>query len=138
MSYIDDHPTNFYWRSDIQAIVNKLQAKWPWKTYVNTYWWHPPYSYPLITIHYDNRSFDVWGGGGTGPGNYSGYRGKYLPPELGKQIFNWLFSDKSPGQIHWIIYRGRMWVRGQGWQPAPSGPPDSDPGHWRHIHVTYL
>lgn len=142
MSYIDDHPTNFNWRSDVQGVVNRVQKKWPWKTYINTYWWHPPYNPPAIVERFDSRSFDVWGGGGTGQGSYSGYRGKPLPVELGKQIFDFIFNNPNPPNINWTIYRGRMWwnpvTGGHGWQASPPGPADSDPGHYNHIHVTFL
>lgn len=139
MSYEDKHPTHFRWRDDVRARVNRLQAKWPWKTYVNTYEWHPPYNPPTITRRYDAVSFDVWGGGLDAKGDrYLGYRGKPLPKELGVKIFRHLFYDPDPPDIYWIIWWGRMWVKGKGWGPAPSGPPDSDPEHNFHIHITYM
>jgi hypothetical protein len=137
MSYISEHPTNFNWTSPVKKRVLSVQRKWPWETFLNTYLWHPPYAPPYITRRYDQVSFDVWNGGGYNASTYSGYRGKPLPPDLGRKIFNHLFYTNHGPPIAWIIYRGRMWVRGVGWGPAPGGPPDSDPGHYNHIHVTY-
>jgi hypothetical protein len=53
-------------------------------------------------------------------------------------VFNAIFHDPYEPNIFWIIWNGRMWVRGSGWQAAPGGPPDSDAGHYNHIHVTYM
>ncbi len=141
MSYIQDHPTHFNWRPDVKAVVKRLQARWPWQTWIGTYLWHPPYDPPAITIRYDARSLDVWGGGIVN-GVYRGKRGKPLPAELGKKIWDFLWNMPGKPDIYWIIYRGRMWVNprygGRGWGPSPPGPPDSDSGHWNHIHITYV
>jgi hypothetical protein len=75
------------------------------------------------------RSFDVWGFGG---------RGDLLGANLGNEVFWTLFSDKKPPHISWIIWQGKQWRHGVGWIIAPGRPPDSDPGHFSHIHVTYL
>lgn len=140
MSYIDDHPTHFRWEDRVLKMVNLTQAKWPWKTFINTYWDHPPGPWP--DGFYDSRSMDVWGGGLDANGIYRGYRGKPLDPVLGDKIFNFLFNYPDNPDINWIIYKGRMWwnprTGGHGWQAAPPGPPDSDAGHWHHIHVTYI
>jgi hypothetical protein len=139
MSYVSDHPTTFAWNSEVRSVVAKLQSAYPWKTYINTYIWHPP-SDPLhgISRDYQHQSFDVWGGGRWG-GKYRGYRGKTLGRRLGNRIFKDLLAGRYGGpQIAWIIYSGKMWVRGEGWQPAPPGAADSDPGHFGHIHVTYM
>lgn len=144
MSYATDHPTNFNWRADVGRMVARTQHKWPWLTYINTYWDHPPdYNIPRRwpVDFYSSQSMDVWGGGG-GKDNYSGFRGKKLDPVLGGQIFDYLFNYPGKPDIDWIIYKGWMWwnprTGGNGWQAAPWGPADSDAGHWNHIHVTYI
>ncbi len=133
MSYISDYPTHFDWRQDVEYLVRKYEAEFPWKTFINTYKNHPP----LFGRKYEFVSFDVWAGGLDRYGQYTGYRGKALDPTLGERIFWRIFNDPDGPPIYWIIYKNRMWVRGQGWQPAPSGPADSDPQHNNHIHVTY-
>ncbi len=141
MSYIDDHPTSFDWRPDVRALVKKYQSEFPYKTYINTYWYHPPYDPPSITRRYDAQSFDVWGGGLDRNGQYMGYRGRALAPTLGDNIFKRIWNDPEGPRIWWIIYKGRMWVNpalgGRGWGPSPWGPPDSDPEHYKHIHVSF-
>ncbi len=130
-SYEKAHPTNYEWREDIGKLAHQVANTpgWARKVWLNTYWWHPPYQRGVIDFRYDNRSFDVWGWSG---------RGARLDPTIGDEIFKWLFSAKSPGKIHWIIYKGRMWVDdGRGWRSSPPGPAGSDAGHWNHIHVTY-
>ena len=136
-SYIDDHPTNFDFREDVARLVNRIQQKFPWQTFANTYYWHPPYAPPTITVRYDAVSVDFWGGGMVN-GKYAGYRGKPIGTNLGQQVWNALFYDKYLPAISWIIWNGRMWVRGSGWRQAPGGPADSDAGHYNHIHVTYV
>ncbi len=145
MSYETDHPTNFNWVPKVQERVTTIQRRHPWKTYVNTYWDHPPdlqrpRRWPAG--YYDPYSLDVWGGGGTNQGNYSGYRGKPLPKELGDRIYHELFNAASGPAIDWIIWQGRMWwnpkTGGPGPTHAPPGPPDSDPDHMHHIHCTYV
>lgn len=141
MSYVTDHPTNFIWRDDIRRRIGQIQAKFPWYTYVNTYYDHPPGYGAWPVGFYDTRSFDVWGGGVVG-GRYTGYRGKPLRPRLGKKVFREIFNDPHPPDINWCIYQGRMWwnpaTGGLGWTSSPPGPPDSDPGHYNHIHVTMI
>ena len=137
MSYVSDHPTNFKWVRRVKGRVSAIQSKNKWKTFINTYYWHPPYDPPAITRRYDMVSFDVWGGGGYSASTYSGYRGKPLPRDLGNKLFREIYYTNYGPPIAWIIWGGRMWVRGRGWGPAPWGPPDSDPGHYKHIHVTY-
>jgi hypothetical protein len=139
-SYIDDHPTNFDWREDVEQLVNRIQAQFPWQTYANTYFWHPPYDPPTITVQYDAVSVDFWGGG-IEDGVYVGYRGKPIGTDLGNQVWNALAYDEYLPNIFWIIWDGWMWVSGvsgSGWSAAPWGPPDSDAGHYNHIHVTYF
>jgi len=130
------HPTNFNWRADVARLVNRIQKKFPWQTYANTYSWHPPYSPPLITVRYDAVSVDFWGGGRSN-GKYVGYRGKPIGTSLGHQVWTAIFNDRYEPNIFWIIWNGRMWVHGRGWGPSPWGPAGSDAGHYNHIHVTY-
>lgn len=140
MSYVDDHPTNFLWAPAVARRVRIVQQRHPYRTYINTYFDHPPGYGAWPVGFYDDVSFDVWGGGG-GAENYAGYRGKLLPLHLGNQIFTELFNAPVGPPIDWIIWQGAMWWAptsgGPGWTEAPWGPPDSDPGHYRHIHVTY-
>lgn len=131
--YSDTYWTHFNWRADVARLVPRLQKKFPWQSYINTYYKHPP----VFGRKYEFVSYDVWGGGVI-EGRYTGYRGKPLPQALGTRMFNAIWNDPYPPNIYWIIYRGRMWTRGYGWGPAPWGPPDSDPQHNAHIHVTYL
>jgi hypothetical protein len=135
-SYISDHPTNFNWRPDVARLVNRIQKKFPNQTYANTYYWHPPYSPPAITRRYDAVSVDFWGGG-VSNGRYVGYRGKPIGTQLGHQVWKALWTDPHAPNISWIIWNGRMWIRGRGWSDAPWGPPDSDAGHHKHVHVSY-
>ncbi len=136
-TYIEEHPTTFNWRWDVRGLVSEIESKWPWLTYVNTYWWHPPYDAPEITIRYDRRSFDVWGGGVYG-GEYNGYRGKALPDYLHEQIFNYVFYEQ-PRPIYWVCTNGWLWVRGSGWTLYdPYDPYDADMGHYKHLHFTIL
>ena len=80
---------------------------------------------------------DFWGGG-LSNGQYVGNRGKPIGAFLGHKVWNAIYQDSYLPKIFWIIWNGRMWVRGLGWGPSPWGPPDSDAGHFRHIHVTYV
>jgi hypothetical protein len=144
MGYLEDHPTHFNFTKRVQGRVNAVQRRFPWKTFCNSYWDHPPDTQVPRRWppgFYDRVSFDVWGGGGSSEATYSGYRGKPLPKELGDKIFNQLFYANSGPAIDWIIWDGHMWwapaTGGPGWTSAPSGPADSDPGHYGHIHVTY-
>jgi hypothetical protein len=139
LGYLEDHPTTFAWNQEVGQVVSRLQAAYPYKTYINTYVWHPPYDEAAgILRDYQAQSFDVWGGG-CKRGIYTGFRGKPLRRRLGKKIFKELFRGEYGGPgIAWIIYNGKMWVRGEGFQPAPAGAADSDPGHYSHLHITYL
>jgi len=132
MSYIDDHPTRFNFRGDVHKVINRVQAKFPNQTYANTYVEHPP----GFGGRYDTVSVDFWGGG-LRNGKYVGYRGKPIGTERGHNVFRAIWHDKHKPNISWIIWHGRMWVRGKGWGPAPGGPADSDAGHYNHVHVTY-
>ena len=136
-SYVQDHPTHFDWRQDVANLVKRIQGQFPNLTYANTYVWHPPYAPPLITVRHDAVSVDFWGGGVLN-GKYVGYRGKPIATSLGQQVWKALWNDPYLPNISWIIWNGNMWVRGVGWKNAPPGPADSDAGHFKHIHVTYM
>lgn len=75
---------------------------------------------------YDGRSLDVWGGGVVN-GIYRGYRGKPLDPVLGDKILAWLKSSRSPGRIHWYIYKGRMVIYDYHGNVTYNGPLRTDP-----------
>ena len=133
-SYMSEYPTRFFYRSDVGRSINRIQAEFPWVTYACTYVRHPP----VFGHKYEHVSVDYWGGGLDANGRYVGYRGKPIGRELGDRVFNVLFRDPHRPNIYWIIWGGRMWTRGYGWGPSPGGPPDSDAGHYLHIHVSYL
>lgn len=132
-SYISDHPTHFDFRADVARAINRVQEKFPSQTFANTYYMHPP----VYGRKYEFVSVDFWGGG-LSNGRYVGYRGKPIGTSLGHQVWNALYNDPYLPNIFWVIWNGRMWTRGSGWGPSPWGPPDSDAGHFRHIHVTYV
>ena len=141
VSYVSEHPTQFNFAPSVKRRVRDIQRAHPWQLFACTYWDHPPGDGKWPVNYYTRLSVDFWGGGGTGPGNYSGYRGKPLPKALGDQVWRELFYADSGPAIDWIIWQGWMWwapaTGGPGWTSAPGGPADSDPGHYGHIHVTY-
>ena len=69
-SYIDDYPTHFDFRADVARLVNRIQGQFPWQTYANTYYMHPP----VYGRTYEFVSVDFWGGG-LWNDQYVGYRG---------------------------------------------------------------
>jgi hypothetical protein len=131
--YAGTYWTHFDYRPDVARNVARVQKQFPWLTFMNTYFRHPP----VYRRKYEFVSRDTWQGG-ISNGRYTGYRGKPLDPSLGVKVFNAIFYDPYTPPIYWIIYRGRQWVRGYGWGPAPWGPPGSDPNHDWHIHDTSL
>jgi hypothetical protein len=112
----------------VRDLVEKYRSEFPATTW-NTYFWHPPYSRPYILQRYDHVSVDVWGRGG---------RGYALSNTAGRRVLGRMMADPTPPNLWWLIYWGRMWVAGEGWQAAPPGPPDSDPLHFKHLHATFL
>ena len=125
VTYVRQHPTNYIWRADIEKLTHKLvnMTKFKGKIWINTYFQHPP------GWNRDRTSFDVWAFGG---------RGANLSPALRREVFSTIFNMEGLPLIWWIISGGGMWTRAGGWEDAPWGPPDSDPGHFGHVHVTYL
>lgn len=121
-SYVLRHPTRYNWTPGVEKIARSIVTKFP-GTSVNTYVGHPP-----GWEQYERVSLDVWHENG---------RGVSLPSGLGDQVFKYVFNLPGAPHIEWIIYKGRMWTRSGGWQNAPGGAADSDPGHWKHIHISY-
>jgi hypothetical protein len=132
-SYISTHPTHFDFRADVARLVNRIQKKFPWQTFANTYYMHPP----VYGRKHEFVSVDFWGGG-LSSDRYVGYRGKPIGASLGHKVWNALYHVPYLPNIGWIIWNGKMWVRGSGWHSSPWGPPDSDAGHYKHIHVTHV
>lgn len=132
--YADTYWMHFDWRADVKRAIIRVQKKFPFLTFTNTYFCHPP----VYGRKYEFVSVDFWGGGRSG-GAFVGYRGKPINFVVnGWNVFNAVFNDRFLPNIAWIIYSGRMWTRGYGWGPSPWGPADSDAGHYNHIHATYL
>lgn len=120
-SYVDLHPTRYSWRSDVEKVARYLVDTYG--VWCNTYVDHPP-GWGL-----DAMSVDVWA--------YSG-RGYTIDPDLGQVVFDDIFNNGKEPWIWWTIWWGWMWSAGGGWRGAPWGPPDSDPGHYGHIHFTFM
>jgi predicted chitinase len=120
-SYIDTHPTRYNWRSDVEAVARYLVDNYD--VWVNTYVDHPP------GWGADERSLDVWASGG---------RGYTIDPAVGQAAFDDIFNNGKEPWINWVIWWGSMWSIGGGWEGAPPGPPDSDPGHYGHVHITFV
>jgi hypothetical protein len=132
-SYAQRYWTHFDFREDVAAGIVRVQKQFPWETYANTYYEHPP----VYGRTYEFVSVDYWGGGFWN-GRYAGYRGKPIGVGFGWEVFNAAFNDPYLPNIYWAIFNGYMWTRGYGWGPSPWGPPDSDPRHDKHIHISYL
>lgn len=124
------HPSRYSWRSGVADMVRKTYERFGWdRLHINTYWRHPPFdNVPAGQPTRDFTSFDVWGPAG---------RGDPLDPALHDRVFAFLFEYPRLPNIEWVITKGRMWGYLGGWTSSPSGPPDSDPQHRQHIHVTY-
>jgi hypothetical protein len=125
INYIRQHPTNYVWEPRVKRVAYQLvnMDRFYKRIWANTYFQHPP------DWNRDDTSFDVWAYGG---------RGSFLSPTLRREVFDVIFNMDGAPDIWWIISGGGMWTRAGGWEDAPWGPADSDPGHWGHIHVTYL
>jgi len=131
--YVNNHPTNYNWREDIERLTHSIvnRDSFTGRIWINTYHHHPPGAPDDFWRWRDTTSFDVWGFDG---------RGDPLPKELGDRVYHVLFNDPAPPHIWWIIWQGEMWSRFQvpPRMPAPGGAAGSDPGHFLHIHATYL
>jgi predicted chitinase len=120
-SYVDTHPERYSWRSDVEEVARYLVDTYG--VWCNTYVDHPP-GWGL-----DNVSMDVWA--------YSG-RGSTVDPSVGQAVFDDIFNNGKQPWIWWVIWWGSMWSMGGGWEAAPWGPVDSDPGHYSHVHFTFV
>jgi hypothetical protein len=145
-NYVDQHPTRYDWREDIEELIRLIYRRFggPDEQEMNTYVNHPPNpdeNGRSIWLGFDTQrlSLDVWGPSG---------RGDALPLERHRNIYNFLFNLDGAPDWWWAISRGDMWVRNRDvnlnpqWEghieDAPDGPPDSDPDHVSHIHLTLL
>jgi len=145
-NYVDQHPTRYDWREDIEELIRLIYRRFggPDQQEMNTYVNHPPNpdkNSRSIWLGFDTQSLslDVWGPTG---------RGEALPLERHRDIYKFLFNLDGAPDWWWAISRGEMWVRNRDvnlnprWEghieDAPGGPPDSDPDHERHIHLTLL
>jgi hypothetical protein len=120
-SYADMHPERYSWRSDVEEVARYLVDTY--SVWCNTYVDHPP-GWGL-----DNVSLDVWA--------YDG-RGATVDPSVGQAVFDDIFNNGKEPWIWWVIWWGSMWSMRGGWEGAPWGPPDSDPGHYSHVHFTFV
>jgi hypothetical protein len=144
--YVARHPTRYDWREDIEELIRLIYRRFggPDEQEMNTYVNHPPNpdkNGQSIWLGFDTQqlSLDVWGPTG---------RGEALPLERHRDIYKFLFNLDGAPDWWWAISRGAMWVRNRDvnlnprWEghieDAPGGPPDSDPDHERHIHLTLL
>jgi hypothetical protein len=145
-NYVDQHPTRYDWREDIEELIRLIYRRFggPDQQEMNTYVNHPPNpdkNGRSIWLGFDTQSLslDVWGPTG---------RGEALPLERHRDIYKFLFNLDGAPDWWWATSRGEMWVRNRDvnlnprWEghieDAPGGPPDSDPDHERHIHLTLL
>lgn len=117
-TYIQKYPTHFHWRPKTRRVCRILVRRF--NVSVNSYYRHPP-----PTRRWERVSLDVWGRRG---------RGYYLPPKVGRRVWSYLWRHGNRWQSG--IYRGRWYRPHRGWSGSPPGPPDSDPRHDAHIHLT--
>jgi hypothetical protein len=144
--YVDEHPTRYDCREDIEELIRLIYRRFggPDEQEMNTYVNHPPNENEngrSIWLGFETQhlSLDVWGPRG---------RGDSLPLERHRNIYHFLFNLDGAPDWWWAISRGDMWVRNRDvnlnpqWEgritDAPPGPPDSDPDHESHIHLTLL
>jgi hypothetical protein len=124
--YVAAHPTHYDLRPDVLRLAEKYinLPRFYKKVSANTYKGHPP-----GWEQYERVSVDFWAWEG---------RGFELADDLQEALTETIYDDPAPPLVEWMISNSRMWVRdGKGWRPAPVGPPDSDPKHGKHIHVSW-
>lgn len=124
-NYQDRHPTRYQWREDAAEVIRRLYQTFGSAIHVNTYVQHPGDENGRWAR--DTAAFDVWGEGG---------RNDFLPPALGDEVYDFLFTDPNPPDIDWIIYKREIWTRAT-WSSRPWGF-DQFTFHDDHIHVTYI
>ena len=138
------HPTRYGWREDIEELIRLIYRQFggPDEQEMNTYVNHPPNENgQSIWLGFDTQrlSLDVWGPRG---------RGDELPLQRHRDIYRFLFNLDGAPDWWWAISLGVMWQRNRDvnldpqWEghirdPDP-GPPDSDPDHEGHMHLTLL
>jgi hypothetical protein len=143
--YVARHPTRYGWREDVEELIRLIYRQFggPDDQQMNTYVNHPPNKFGRgiwIGFETQNLSLDVWGPGG---------RGVKLPEEQHRKIYRFLFNLKGAPDWWWAISLGDMWQRNRDpntldpqWEghirEPPEGPPDSDPEHNNHMHLTLL
>lgn len=120
--YVDRHPTNFDWRWDVKAKVDKYLSEFP-HVYANTYWHHPPPPHAPR----DRDSVDFWDCNG---------RGYAIDPATGDRLFDRIMRDNASPAVEWIIWRRKLYAAWNGWRGEPFGT-DSFSWHDDHIHVTF-
>jgi len=86
----------------------------------NSYYDHPPgrglevaSTDPDGTVWYiENTSIDVWGP-----------QGRFDPIDrtVGQQVFDTLWLEPNPPNIHWIIWQGTQYGEWNNWQGEPGG-----------------
>jgi GH25 family lysozyme M1 (1,4-beta-N-acetylmuramidase) len=121
--YVEEHPTHYRFTAGVRHLAEKYinMPKYRGKVWANTYVDHPP-GWGLDAV-----SVDFW--------DWSG-RGHALADAVHADLYRTIQNDPEPPLIRWSISNGWMWTP-NGFQPAPPGPPGSDAGHWKHIHVTF-
>ncbi len=120
-SYVDVHPERYNWRSDVEEVTRYLVDNYD--VWCNTYVDHPP-GWGL-----DSVSMDVWAPGG---------RGYTIDSSVGQAVFDDIFNNGKEPWVWWVIWWNSMWSIRGGWEAAPPGPADSDPGHTGHVHITFV
>lgn len=122
--YAQNYPMHFGFRSDVKELVDKYEDEFYGQAMLLTYYMHPP----VYGRKWEFVSMDAWDPAG---------RGVALNPATGDALFTRIMEDYEGPLVQWIIWRGRMWSRGGGWEVYDPPEDGSDPGHHRHIHCTY-
>jgi hypothetical protein len=116
--YIVLGQTHYEWRSDVRAVVRRIERLWP-QVVCNTYVGHP---WP----GWDARSLDVW----ARPGG----RGYPIPWHVGAGIRAFLLDLRSGPALRHTILGHTLWTS---WGGFSFWAADDHSGDERHLHVTY-